>query len=219
MSDDLSDRQADIMLYIEDYIREHRRPPTNREIGTQFSIKSTGHVDYHLRVLEERGYIQREPKKSRSIQVLRPLRRPGLVIEGTIAAGEPLEIFSPDQQDTLDLSVHLPDHVPGSTQSTREFVLMVRGQSMIEDHISDGDCVIIQATTDVHDGDIVVAVKMTDGEHGAATLKRFYRERSRIRLQPANSAMEPIYVPEREWDAEWQIQGKVSAVYRRCSTH
>lgn len=215
MSDELSERQAEILLYIEDYIREHRRPPTNREIGTRFEIKSTGHVDYHLRVLEDRGYISREKKKSRSIQVLRPLRRSGLVIQGTIAAGLPLEIFGPDQQDTLDLSGHLPGQESGRLP---EFVLLVRGQSMIEDHIADGDYVIVQRTVDVHDGDIVVAVKLTNGELGAATLKRFYRERTRIRLQPANATMDPIYVSAREWDEEWQIQGKVSAVYRRCAT-
>lgn len=214
MSDELSDRQIEIMLYIEDYIREYRRPPTNREIGTQFSIKSTGHVDYHLHVLEERGYIEREKKKSRSIKVLRPMRRSGLVIQGTIAAGQPLEIFGADQQDTLDLSVHMPE-IAADTSRPREFVLQVRGQSMIEDHIADGDFVLIQGTTDVHDGDIVVAVKVTDGERGAATLKRFYRERNRIRLQPANATMDPIYVSAREWDEEWTIQGKVSAVYRR----
>jgi repressor LexA len=89
---------------------------------------------------------------------------------------------------------------------------------MIEDHIADGDYVIIQPMQDIHDGDIVVAVhKTATGEHGAATLKRFYRERARIRLQPANSEMDPIYVPAKEWDEEWEIQGKVTAVYRRCS--
>jgi repressor LexA len=208
---ELSSRQAEIMVYIEDYIREYRRPPTNREIGTQFGIRSTGHVDYHLHALEERGFITREARRSRSIRVLRSLRRPGLPIQGTIAAGSPLDIFETDQQETLDLGVHVPE-------ASREFVLLVKGTSMIEDHIADGDYVIIQPTQDVHDGDIVVAVhKTATGEHGAATLKRIYRERNRIRLQPANSEMDPIYVPAKEWDEEWEIQGKVTAVYRRCS--
>ncbi len=211
MSDELSGRQAEIMVYIEEYIREYRRPPTNREIGTQFGIRSTGHVDYHLRALEERGFITREARRSRSIRVLRSLRRPGLPIQGTIAAGSPLDIFEADQQDTLDLGIHAPE-------ASREFVLLVKGNSMIEDHISDGDYVIILPTTDIHDRDIVVAVhKTAPGEHGAATLKRFFRERERIRLQPANSEMAPIYVHAAEWDAEWEVQGKVTAVYRRCS--
>ncbi len=210
-NDELSGRQGEIMRFIEDYIRENRRPPTNREIGTQFGIRSTGHVDYHLRKLEDRGYIKRAERSSRSIRVLRPQLRPGLPIKGTIAAGSPLDIFETDQQDTLDLSVHEPS-------VSREYVLLVKGNSMIEDHISDGDYVIINPTQDVHDGDIVVAVhKTATGDHGAATLKRFYRERSRVRLQPANCEMEPIFVPAREWDEEWEIQGKVSAVYRRCS--
>ncbi|HEX6818763.1 MAG TPA: transcriptional repressor LexA [Ktedonobacterales bacterium] len=215
MHDELSDRQLEIMLYIEDYIRDNRMPPTNREIGAHFEIKSTGHVDYHLRVLEERAYITREKKKSRSIKVLRPMRRQGLIIQGTIAAGQPLEIYAADQQEPLDLS----DHMQAATAEDphqREYVLLVRGQSMIEDHICDGDFVLIQRTPDAHDGDIIVAVKLTNGELGAATLKRFYRERSRIRLQPANATMAPIYVSAREWDEEWQIQGKVKAVYRRC---
>jgi repressor LexA len=211
MGEELSSRQLEIMLYIEEYIGDHRRPPTNREIGTQFSIKSTGHVDYHLRVLEERGYIEREPKKSRSIRVIRSLRRSGLPIYGAIAAGVPLDIYEADQQDTLDLSLHLPE-------SSREFVLLVRGTSMIEDHIADGDYVIVQPAKEARDGDIIVAThKTANTEHGAATLKRFYVEKNRIRLQPANAAMDPIYVPAQEWDEEWEIQGKVTAVYRRCA--
>lgn len=213
MHDDLSDRQVEIMLYIEDYIRDNRRPPTNREIGTRFDIKSTGHVDYHLRVLEDRAYITREKKKSRSIRVLRPLSRQGLVIQGTIAAGQPLEIYSADQQESLDLGEHM-QAASSADPTQREYVLLVRGHSMIEDHICDGDFVVVQATPDAHDGDIIVAVKMTNGELGAATLKRFYRERARIRLQPANATMDPIYVSAREWDQEWTIQGKVKAVYR-----
>ena len=211
MSDELSSRQAEILAYIEEYIRQYRRPPTNREIGTQFGIRSTGHVDYHLRALETHGFITREQRRSRSIRVLRSLRRPGLPIQGTIAAGSPLDIYETDQQDMLDLGIHAPD-------ASREFVLLVKGNSMIEDHISDGDYVIVEPTADIHDRDIVVAVhKTAPGERGAATLKRFFRERDRIRLQPANSEMAPIYVPAEEWDAEWEVQGKVTAVYRRCS--
>src|SRR5947209_5816944 len=110
------------MRYIEDYIHGERRPPTNREIGAQFDIKSTGHVDYHLSILEERGYITREAKKSRSIRVLRPSRPAGLPIYGTIAAGSPLDINQAEPQGMLDLSIHEPDH-------SGEFVLQVRGKS------------------------------------------------------------------------------------------
>ena len=88
---------------------------------------------------------------------------------------------------------------------------------MIEDHIADGDYVVVRGNTDYHDGDIIVAThEQATGEGGAATLKRFYRETGRIRLQPANSEMEPIYVSAEEWNEEWKVQGKVTAVYRRC---
>jgi repressor LexA len=213
MADDLSVRQMDIMRFIEEYIRKNRRPPTNREIGQEFGILSTGHVDHHLTVLEQRGYIAREAKKSRSIRVLRPLLRPGLPIRGTIAAGQPLGIYEDADQETLDFSLYVSD------PPRDEYVLLVRGDSMIEDHITDGDYVVIKQTDEAHDGDIIVATHMTgSGELGAATLKRFYREKDRIRLQPANSTMEPIYIKAREWDREWKVQGRVLSVYRSWSS-
>jgi len=203
---ELSDPQARILRFIETYTRENGRPPTNREIGKEVGIGSTGHVDYHLTVLEKKGYLIRERKKSRGLRLVQGERR-GLPIAGTIAAGAPLDIFESAQQDTLDLSTHV-----------REYVLQVRGQSMIEDHIADGDYVLVQADTAYNDGDIIVAThKLATGEGGAATLKRIYRESGRIRLQPANSTMDPIFVDAREWDEEWEVQGKVTAVYRRCS--
>jgi repressor LexA len=202
MGSDLSGIQAKILKYIEDYMHTEGRPPTNREIGKEVDIGSTGHIDYHLSMLEKKGYITRIRNKSRGIK----MRRSGLPIFGTIAAGQPLDINSDSQQDTLDLSTH-----------TRGYVLRVKGQSMIEDHIADGDMVLVEDDTEIRDGDIVVAVCLSaNGEAGAATLKRLYRERNRVRLQPANSTMEPIYVPAAEWERDWKIQGKVVAVYRQC---
>lgn len=204
MERQLSDPQANILDFIERYMRKEGRPPTNREIGHAVGIGSTGHVDYHLTVLEKKGYIARERRKSRGIRLAQQ-ERLGLRIQGTIAAGVPLDIFT-DQQETLDLTEH-----------TREFVLQVRGESMIEDHIADGDYVLILPTETANDGDIIVATRRTsNGANGAATLKRFYRERDGVRLQPANSQMDPIFVPATEWDSEWGIQGKVTAVYRKC---
>ena len=142
MADDLSARQTDIMKFIEEYIRRNRRPPTNREIGEEFDIHSTGHVDHHLTVLEQRGYIAREAKKSRSIRVLRPLLRPGLPIRGTIAAGQPLGIYEESEQETLDFSPYVSD------PPADEYVLLVHGDSMIEDHIADGDYVVIKESPD-----------------------------------------------------------------------
>ena len=206
MKTELSPPQHKIYQFIERYTHEYGRPPTNREIGNEVGIQSTGHVDYHLTMLERKGYITRERRKSRAIRVLRPEHPQGMRIAGTIAAGAPLDIFTDSQQDTLDLNTH-----------AREYVLQVRGSSMIEDHIQDGDYVLVLPGTQIHDGDIIVAThKVANGDGGAATLKRIYKETGRIRLQPANSEMGPIYVPADEWDDEWEVQGKVTAVYRRC---
>lgn len=207
MDDELSERQGQILLFIQEYMRREERPPTNREIGHEVGINSTAHVDYHLGVLERKGYILRERKKSRGIRLLRQENPGELRIAGTIAAGAPLDIFAVAQQDTLSLTTH-----------TREYVLLVRGHSMIDDHIADGDYVLIDRSAYVSDGDIIVAVcKTANGEGGAATLKRIYREydHDRVRLQPANAQMDPIYVPKKEWEHEWEVQGKVTAVYRR----
>jgi repressor LexA len=205
MEKPLKGMQANIYAFIVEYFRDHDRPPTNREIGEHVGVKSTGHVDYHLNMLEKKGYIARDANTARGIQLLQR----GLRIEGTIAAGQPLDIFAPDQQDVLDLEEH--------THKRNEFVLQVRGQSMIDDHISDGDYVLIDRDAGINNGDIIVATKKTgDGDLGAATLKRIYKETDRVRLQPANSQMDPIYVDRREWDRDWEVQGKVTAVYRRC---
>ena len=204
----LSDPQSRMYAFIREYIRHEGRPPTNREIGQEVGIHSTGHVDYHLTILEKKGYIIRERRKSRGIRLAQQ-EVEGLRIAGAIAAGSPLDIYTDDQQETLDFADH--------TNSTREFVLLVRGQSMIEDHIADGDYVLINPDSYIADGDIIVATRQTaNGGSGAATLKRIYREKGRIRLQPANAQMDPIYIEAPEWDREWAVQGKVTAVYRRC---
>ncbi len=202
----LSDPQARIYAFIEAYSRREGRPPTNREIGKEVGINSTGHVDYHLSVLEKKGYITREPKKSRGIRLMRDETR-ALPIAGAIAAGQPLDIYADSTQEALDLEAH---------KTGRQYVLLVRGQSMIEDHINDGDYVLIDPDAYISDGAIVVATHQTaNGGSGAATLKRIYRERDGFRLQPANATMEPIYISAAEWDAEWVVQGRVTAVYRR----
>ena len=207
----LSDTQAKIFNFIDRYTQQYGRPPTNREIGAAVKIESTGHVDYHLTVLEKRGLIIRERRMARGIrltnQELATQYEHGLRVEGAIAAGQPLDIFASDQQETLDLSKH-----------QKEYVLHVRGRSMIEDHIADGDYVLVEREASYADSDIIVAVhKTANGDAGAATLKRYYKEDGRIRLQPANSEMEPIIIQADVWDDEWEAQGKVTAVYRRCS--
>lgn len=203
-SDQASEIQRRIYDFIVDYMRDEGMPPTNREIGQAMKIASTGHVDYHLSMLEKKSYIQREPKKSRGIKLIQQSPA-GIPIKGSIAAGQPLDI-SDAPGDLLDVGQRV-EH-----QNT--YALVVKGRSMIEDHICDGDYVVIKQQSACDNGDIVVAVHMTQG-NGSATLKRFFQEPNQVRLQPANSEMDPIFVPRIEWDTEWQIQGKVVAIFRQ----
>jgi repressor LexA len=201
--DDMSTKQRAIYDFIQEYMEEHGRPPTNREIGKAVGIESTGHVDYHLGVLEKKGFIEREGHTSRGIR----LTRQGLEIKGRIAAGQPLEIYDvPDQHVDLTRQAY----------TGRKYLLEVRGKSMIEECIDDGDYVLIDQDAAIEPGDVIVACKSSidSSERGAATLKRFFKEKNRIELRPANSQMNSIFVDAAEWERDWQIQGKVRAVYR-----
>jgi repressor LexA len=215
--DELSERQRKLLLFIEDYIEQHGRPPTNREIGNGMGIPSTGHVDYHLKALEAKGYIKRESRTSRGIKVLTSLissdehelhttELNGIPIMGTIAAGQPLDLFQgqPEVVGCVSLAYY----------SDKAYALRVKGDSMIEDGIFEGDYVIVEPTTAVNTRDIIVATNRDGGEGGAATLKRFFREGRSVRLQPANSNYQPIVVDAKEWNRSWEIQGRVAAVIR-----
>jgi repressor LexA len=202
-----SDIQRRMYEFIVGYIKTEGMPPTNREIGREMNIASTGHVDYHLTMLEKKGLITRQQKKSRGIKLTKTVQ--GVPVMGAIAAGKPLDIFSdPDQRVEMGRELEQEDH----------YALIVKGSSMIEDHICDGDYVVVKPQPSCESGDIVVAVHLQEGTTGSATLKRFYQEKehNRIRLQPANSELDPIYIPKSEWDREWQIQGKVVAIFRNC---
>jgi repressor LexA len=188
----------------------NNRPPTNRELGQYLGGKSTGHIDYHLRILKEQGKIHHDAKKSRGISLMGTLEREfmpsfgGQVpVVGVIAAGGPIEaVLERDSYVT----------VPGVSDPKSLFALRVRGKSMIEDLIDDGDIVVCRPQTSADDGDTVVAL-ITSGsaESGEATLKRFYREADRVRLEPRNATMDPIFVsPE-----DLKIQGKVVTVIRQ----
>jgi repressor LexA len=200
----LSDIQMKMFQFIVEYAREQGIPPTNREIGSAMNIPSTGHVDYHLKMLEKKGLIARESRNSRGIKLVQ--QSFGVPVMGTIAAGEPIDIFT-DLSELLDVGRELEQ------QGT--YALVVKGQSMIEDYICDKDYVVIKPQSTCENGDMVVAVHLQG--NGRATLKRFFqeKERDRVRLQPANSEMDPIYVPKSEWNREWQIQGKVVAIFRK----
>jgi repressor LexA len=160
----------------------YRAGATVREIGLHFEIKSPNGVMCHLKALQKKGLIHREPNMSRAIQLLEDpvsAHHMGLKLVGRIAAGQPLEAI--EQQEELTFSEW--------TEPGDKFALKVTGDSMIEEHIADGDFVILRRQEQARDGQIV-AVRDEDGE---ATLKKFYRDKNRIRLEPANKTMKPIY--------------------------
>jgi repressor LexA len=180
--DALTPRQREIYEFIRSKIQGRGYGPTVREIGTHFHIKSPNGVMCHLKALQKKGLIHREPNMSRAIQLLEdsPTAQPrGLKLVGRIAAGQPIEAI--EQNDELTFGEW--------TDSGDKFALKVTGDSMIEAHIADGDFVVIKKQEQARDGQIV-AVRDDDGE---ATLKRLYRDRNRIRLEPANKAMKPIF--------------------------
>lgn len=205
-SEQASDIQRRMYNFIVKYIKAEGMPPTNREIGRELQIASTGHVDYHLSMLEKKGWITRTAKKSRGIKLNRSTT--GIPVMGSIAAGEPLEIVT-DSELMIDAGREI--------EHDNTYALIVKGRSMIEDHICDGDYVVIKPQNSCNNGDIVVAVHMQQGSAGSATLKRFFQEKenNRVRLQPANSELDPIFVPNSEWDKEWEVQGKVVAIFRQ----
>lgn len=192
----LTSRQREIYDFVKDKILNRGYGPTVREIGAYFDIKSPNGVMCHLKALEKKGLITRESHMSRAIQLTEsPQMRMSLPLAGQIAAGSPL--LAEEQDERVDFaSLFDPeDH----------FCLRVKGNSMIEDQIADGDYVVVRRQPTCHDGEIAVA--LVEGQD--ATLKRFYRERNRIRLEPANSSMKPIY------SEDVQVLGVVVGVIRR----
>jgi repressor LexA len=204
----LSDRQQRILDFVAEYTADHGYPPSIREIGQAVGISSTSVVDYNLRALERGGLIRRDREVSRGLGIVgqSPAARALMAripIVGRIAAGEPIEALE-QHDDFLELGAGtVPDGC---------YALQVKGKSMIEDLIDDGDLVVIRPQETANNGDIVVALLMSQGPstEGVATLKRLYRERDQIRLQPANASMQPIYVdPD-----QLRVQGKVVSVIR-----
>jgi repressor LexA len=178
----LTSRQREIYDFIRSKIQGRGYGPTVREIGVHFHIKSPNGVMCHLKALQKKGLIHREPNMSRAIQLLdEPATGAagGVKLIGRIAAGQPMEAV--EQQEELTFSEWIEDR--------DKFALRVTGDSMIEEHIADGDYVIIRRQPQARDGQIV-AVRDEEGE---ATLKKLFRERNRYRLEPANRAMKPIY--------------------------
>lgn len=229
MSDDkpLSKRQLNILSYISQYLQDNRRPPTIREIGRAVSISSTSVVNYNLTKLKEKGFLDRDAEVSRGLRLTRKARQEFDLVAnmaaeavsnrlvrvpllGNIVAGEPIEVgnndFSTyDEEDAIELSTTM---LTGRTDDL--FALRVSGDSMIDAMVNDGDVVIMRRREVANNGDMV-AVWLTNSD--TTTLKYFHHEGNRIRLQPANPTMDPIYVDPNEV----QVQGKVEMVVRQTA--
>lgn len=200
----LTERQRDILNFIRQFQKERGVAPTHREICDAFGFSSYGTVYKHLSLLEKKGLIRRDWNQKRGVELIdepaAPQAAPSvreLPLFGYIAAGRPLDVVASDETITVPESL---------TSRGENYVLKVRGESMIEDGIYDGDFVIIARRERAENGEMVVA-----SVNGDVTLKRFYHEGERVRLQPANNSMAPIYAPSRDV----AIQGVVIGLMRR----
>ncbi len=224
--ENLSQRQQNILKYVWEYWRESGRPPTIREIGSAVDISSTSVVNYNLNKLEEKGYLEREAEVSRGLKltekalalyesardaVRQAVDLVRIPLAGDIVAGEPVQLGNEDfatydEEDAIDVSA---DMLPASTTDSL-FALRVRGHSMIDAMVNDNDIVIMEPTREAKNGDMVAVWLPLDGE---MTLKYFYHDGDRVRLQPANPTMEPIYVHP----GNVEVQGRVMMVVRRTA--
>jgi repressor LexA len=197
---DLTKRQKEIFDFIRRYASKYGYPPTVREIGKAVGLHSSSTVHAHLANLEKVGLLRRDPTKPRAIELLvdrakRVVRRPGLPLVGQVAAGAPVLA-----EENIDEYLDVPAIVGGDSG---DYVLRVKGDSMKDAGILEGDYVVVRQADEARDGEIVVALIEDE-----ATVKRFYREKDRIRLQPANKAYKPI----RTRDAK--VLGRVVGVFR-----
>lgn len=208
---ELSPKQRKILEFIREFIDDRDYPPSIRQIQDACGISSTSVVDYNLRILEKHGYIRRDREVSRAIEVLHGSGRRHRVVPvpiiGTIAAGQPIPVpaadtwQSYDQDETVEVS---PDMLGDREQV---YALRVKGNSMIDALVSDGDLVLMQKLNSAKDGDMVAAWLKKEEE---TTLKKIYFEGDRIRLQPANETMDPIYTSA----DNVEVQGKFIAAIR-----
>ncbi len=198
----LTPRQLEILTCIRDFQRSHGYSPTMQELADAFDITKVT-VFEHVEALVTKGLLRRAPHKARSLELTPnaefPDERPTLIpLAGRIAAGSPIEAI--EDAATLDLETLF-------AAKGRRFVLQVQGQSMIDQHIQDGDYVVLEKRSNIRNGDTVVALLPS----GEATLKQFYRDGGRVRLQPANPEFEPIFVAE----SDIEVQGVVIGVVRQ----
>ncbi|UCC48587.1 MAG: transcriptional repressor LexA [Gemmatimonadota bacterium] len=200
----LTKRQREMLDFIESFIQDYGYSPSFEEIAKFFGYRSLATVHEHLTNLERKGYIRRNYNESRSVEPVEAVRgraaAAGVPLLGLVAAGSPIEAI----EDTETITV--PDDM--LTGRGPHFVLRVRGNSMIDDQIRDGDCVVVEGRESAENGEMIIA--LVNGE--VATVKRFYRERDgRIRLQPSNDAHPPQYYR----DDQVQVRGVVIGVIRR----
>jgi repressor LexA len=200
----LTERQRDILNFIKEFQSERGVTPTHREICDRFGFSSYGTVYKHLSLLEKKGLIRRDWNQKRGVELVeQPEQRDAaagvreLPLFGYIAAGRPIDV------EVSDETISVPEHL---TTRGENYVLKVRGDSMIDDGILDGDLVIIARREQAYNGEMVVA-----NVSGEVTLKRINREGERVRLQPANATMSPIFVPARDV----AVQGVVVGLMRR----
>jgi repressor LexA len=206
----LTGRQQEIWDFLVDYVDRHGYPPTVREIGDAVGLASPSTVHAHLANLERAGLLKRDPTKPRALELSgrgsreaprgREEPRRTLPLVGEIAAGGPLLA-----EDNVEEYLAVPELIE---RRGADFLLRVKGDSMVEAGILDGDIVVVKREQTAENGDIVVALAGTDETADEATVKRFFRENGRIRLQPENAAMEPIYADH------VQIIGRVTGVFR-----
>jgi len=202
---ELTGRQQEIWSFLVEYVDRHGYPPTVREIGEAVGLASPSTVHAHLANLERAGLLKRDPTKPRALELIgreKPAEAgvaelPKLPLLGQIAAGGPLLA-----EQNVEDQIAVPETLRG------DFVLRVKGESMIEAGILDGDLVVVRRAQDARNGDIVVALAGDDESADEATVKTFYRENGRVRLQPENASLEPIYAEH------VQILGKVVGVFR-----
>jgi repressor LexA len=205
----VSDRQRAILEFLQEYVDQHGYPPTVREIGEAVGLRSPSTVHAHLAQLERAGLLRRDPTKPRAIELTDRRRHEQtqgpevlrLPLVGQIAAGGPL-LAEQNVEDYLAVPETL-------SAGGEEFLLRVKGDSMVNAGILDGDIVVVQRRQDARNGEIVVALAGDDESADDATVKRFFRENGRIRLQPENDALEPIYA------SYVQVLGKVVGVFRK----
>ncbi|HEY2665153.1 MAG TPA: transcriptional repressor LexA [Candidatus Binataceae bacterium] len=197
----LTKRQKQLLDFLANYIAEHDYAPTLEETGNFFGLSSLATIHKHLKNLEQKGFIRRNRNHSRALEITQQRRRggsPTLQLLGNVAAGLPIEaIETPD-------SISVPEDF---VRRDNTFCLRVRGESMIDEGIRDGDYIVVEGRDSASDGETVVALV-----NGEATVKKYYREPDgRIRLQPANATMQPIYAPEEDL----MVRGVVVGLMRK----